>query len=157
MSNFLFLNEYRVQDETQDNDLDNIFYPLTEDDIKKAEAEFGYNLPKELKDFYLQIGYGFFHKSQGNINRLIDTTSLYQINLKQDEFEFDPDLEVYDDLYHGEKLLFYEINEGVYLAIDKVDENGKNKIYYTDSIISDSLEDFIKSFLMNPELINQLD
>ncbi|WP_367268576.1 SMI1/KNR4 family protein [uncultured Pedobacter sp.] len=73
MINFSFLNEYRVQSETQDNDLNNIFYPLTEDDIKNAEAEFGYELPKELKDFYLQIGYGFFHKSQGDINRLLDT------------------------------------------------------------------------------------
>lgn len=157
MSNFLFLNEYRVQNETQNNDLDNIFYPLSQDDIKKAEIEFGYELPTELKEFYLQIGYGFFHKAQGDINRLIDTTSLFQINLKQDEFEFDPDLEVYDDLYNGEKLLFFEVNEGVYLAIDKIAENGKNKIYYTDSKISDSLEEFIKSFLNNPELINQLD
>ncbi|WP_293786911.1 hypothetical protein [uncultured Pedobacter sp.] len=82
---------------------------------------------------------------------------MYQINLKRDEFEFDPDLEVYDDLYKGEKVLFYEVNEGVYLAIDIVDENGKNKIYYPDAIIADSLEDFIKSFLTNPGLINQLD
>ncbi|QIH33849.1 SMI1/KNR4 family protein [Sphingobacterium sp. DR205] len=157
MSNFFFVNEYRVQNETRSNDLDSIFYPLSEDDVKIAEAEFGYELPTELKDFYMQIGYGFFHKSKGDINRLLDTTSLFQVNLKRNEFEADPDLEVYDDLYHGEKLLFFEVNEGVYLAIDKDDENGKNKIYYTDSVISDSLEDFIRSFLHNQKLIDQLD
>jgi len=157
MSNFFFLNEYIVQNEIQNMDSDTIFYPLSEDDIKKAEAEFGYELPAELKDFYVQIGYGFFHRSQGDINRILDTASLLQINLKLDEFESDPDLEVYDDLYHGEKLLFFEVNEGVYLAIDKVDENGKNRIYYTDSVIADSLEDFIRSFLENPSLIDELD
>lgn len=157
MSNFSFLNEYRVQHDTQNNNFDHIFYPLTEGDIKKAEAKFDYGLPKELKNFYLQIGYVFFHKSQGNINRLIDTTSLYQINLKRDQFESDPDLEIYDDLYNGDKLLFYEINEGVYLAIDKVDEDGKNRIYYMNSILSDSLDEFIKAFLANPWLIDELD
>lgn len=157
MSKFFFLNEYRVQNEAQTNDLDNIFYPLSEDDVKKAEAEFEYELPTELKDFYVQIGYSFFHRSQVNVNRFLDTTSLFQINLKLDEFESDPDLEVYDDLYKGEKLLFFEVNEGVYLAIDKVDENGKNKIYYTDEVIADSLEAFIRSFLENPLLIDDLD
>ncbi|RLJ75171.1 SMI1/KNR4 family protein [Pedobacter alluvionis] len=156
MSDFLFLDDYRGQEDSQNNDLEHVFYPLSKYEIKKAEDEFGYELPSELKDFYLQIGYGFFHKSLGEVNRLMDTTSLYQINLKQDEFENDPDLEVYDDLYNGEKLLFFEINEGVYLAIDKADENGKNKIYYMDSLIADSLEHFIKSFIVNPEMINEL-
>ena len=87
----------------------------------------------------MQIGYGFFFKNNEDINRFIDATSLAQINLQQNEFEEDPDLELYEEIYGGTKLLFLEISEGVYLAIDKDDIEGKNAIYYLKLKISDSL------------------
>jgi hypothetical protein len=62
-------------------------------------------------------------------------------------------LELYDQLYHGDKLLFFEVNEGIYLAIDKKDENGKNEIYYFKDKIANSLESFIKDFINNENLL----
>ena len=62
-------------------------------------------------------------------------------------------MELYDQLYHGDKLLFFEVYEGVYLAIDKKDENGKNAIYYFSDKIADSLESFIKDFINNENLL----
>ncbi|MET4141982.1 hypothetical protein ABIB30_004375 [Pedobacter sp. UYP1] len=60
-------------------------------------------------------------------------------------------------MYDGDKLLFFEINEGVYLAIDKEAKNGENKIYYFDKEIFNSLESFIKAFLGNQNLLNELE
>ena len=157
MSNFSFLNQFRVQNESQKNDLENIFYPLSENDIQKAENDFGYSLPIELKDFYLKIGYGFFYQKNNDVNRFMDTTSLVQINLKQDEFGADPDLELYDDIYNDDKLLFFEVNEGVYLAIDKEDIEGNNAIYHFKTKIADSLENFILRLLEDPNLIDEQD
>lgn len=156
MSDFSFLVQNKVHDESQDTGNDIIIYPVREEDIKIAIEKFETNLPVELHQFYQQCGYGFFHRSTGNVNRFMDPFSLTQINLRLDEFEFDPDLEVYDDLYNHEKLLFFEVNEGVYLAMNKIDDGGKNAIYFMDIKVSDALIDFLKAFLENPDLINEL-
>lgn len=92
-----------------------------------------------------------------SFDRLLSPLQVAQITLKEDHYEADPDLEVYDDMYDGDKLLFFEINEGLYLAIDKETKNGKNKIYYFDEVIFDSLESFIKAFLGNQNLLNELE
>ena len=75
---------------------------------------------------------------------MLDPDSLRIINLRQEYYEFDPDLELYQD-YHG-KLIFFEVNEGVYLLISKDHINEKNPIYYFEEKIADSLEEFLIQF-----------
>lgn len=99
------------------------------------------SFPKELYDFYTEVGYGFLNReSDSAINRLIDPESVADIRLREDEFEYDPDLDMYEDL---NKLVFFEVVEGLYFSIS-VDENDKNAIYYVDTIIAESLEEFLK-------------
>jgi hypothetical protein len=52
-----------------------------------------------------------------------------EINLRQDEYEFDPDLDIYGD---PDRIIFFQVNEGVFLTIDKASaSNGINSsIYY---------------------------
>lgn len=157
MENYSFLNKYKVLSEGSENDLESIFYPLSSKELEEVEEEFQIHIPHELQRFYVEIGYGFINKSSGDFNRLMGPFSFAQINLKLNEFEYDPDLELYDDLYQGEKLLFLEVNEGVYLAIDKIDIEGKNAIYYFKDKIADSLEEFLKQFVDNPNLIKDLE
>lgn len=152
MSDFTFLSAYKVVNEDQDNGLDTIFYPVTDKEIASLEVELQSKLPIELVDFYSQIGYGFIKKKSGNINRFMDTYSLQDINLRTGDFEYDPDLEIYDEIYDDDKLLFFEVNEGIYLAIDKLGHNKKNAIYYFENKIADSLEEFAKDFIKNPNI-----
>jgi hypothetical protein len=156
MGNFQILSPFKVKD-TTNNDLEHVFYKVEENNIDTAEKKLGFRLPKELASFYREIGYGFMNKGNGSFNRLVDPLSLVQIFLKEDFYEGDPDLEVYDDIYNNDKLLFFEVNEGTYLAIDKIDEGGKNKIYYFDKKVFDSLEEFITAFVANPDLIIEID
>ena len=72
----------------------------------------------------------------------MDTYSLQDINLRIGDFEYDPDLEIYDEIYNDDKLLFFEVNEGVYLAIDKIEHNEKNAIYYFGNIEKETKMDF---------------
>lgn len=109
--------------------------------IINAQARMHISFPKELYDFYTEVGYGFFNReSDSAINRLIDPESVADIRLREDEFEYDPDLDMYEDL---NKLVFFEVVEGLYFSIS-VDENDKNAIYYVDTIIAESLEEFLK-------------
>ena len=85
----------------------------------------------------------------------MDTYSLQDINLRTGDFEYDPDLEIYDEIYNDDKLLFFEVNEGVYLAIDKIEHNEKNARYYFGNKIADSLEEFIHKILEKPNFLNE--
>ena len=44
--------------------------------------------PKLLRDFYLEIGYGFIGSKVGNINRIMDPVSVLDFRLRQNDFEF---------------------------------------------------------------------
>ncbi|NTE04379.1 SMI1/KNR4 family protein [Agrobacterium tumefaciens] len=116
-------------------------YSVLETDILKVENKI--EIPYELKLFYLEVGYGFFHKNIGESFRLFGPHNFQQINLKEDFYEFDPDLDIYDQIYNGDKLLFFEVFGGNYLAIDKEDFEGKNKIFHYDKKIANSLEEFL--------------
>lgn len=118
------------------------FYELKENDLTEAEERLGFSFPKELREFYLEIGYGFIKGNNENaINRLLDPDTIADITLREDIYEFDPDL---DGIYEEEdKLVFYEVNEGVYLTLD-LNENEKSPVFFFDTKIADSLEEFIK-------------
>ncbi|MET4083690.1 hypothetical protein ABIB40_003662 [Pedobacter sp. UYP30] len=117
MSDFRFLERFKVKDVNQSSALNHKLYSEDFLDIGIAEDKLGFQLPKELKDFYAQIGYGFFwQQNKASFDRFLSADQVAQINLKEDFYEFDPDLELYDELYQGDKLLFFEVNEGIYLA-----------------------------------------
>ncbi|AIM60552.1 hypothetical protein IX49_08440 [Cellulophaga lytica] len=103
------------------------------------------DIPTELNQFWKQIGYVFFHnKNKYSFDRLLFPEDFKIINLREEFYEFDPDLEYYE--IFPERVIFMEIVEGTYLTMDKKSINGKNSIYYFDELISDSLEEFIKKF-----------
>lgn len=152
MADFSFLKSFITSEGLDDEDLNHCLYPLDLSDIEGVD--FSIKIPFELKRFYEDIGYGFFHrKTKTGINRLLDPDSFREINLREGFYEFDPDLEIYNDLYHGDKLLFFEVNEGSYLAIDKSDKDNCNAIYYFSDKIANSLKEFLLDFDKNPSLL----
>ena len=158
MSDFSALTSFKVNNPTDENGLDHIFYPVKQESIDEVEAKLTFSLPTELKEFYIQVGYGFlWQTNKDSFDRILSPKQVAQITLKEDFYGGDPDLELYDDLYEDEKLLFFEVNEGVYLAIDKHNNNGKNAVFYFEDKISDSLEEFVRNFISNPDLIKELE
>ena len=104
-------------------------YELKDDDVKNAEERMNIIFPEDLKKLFSKIGYGFVINSKGAINRLID-----------------PDLELYLS-FEDDKLIFFEVNEGVYISIGIND----NKIYYLDRVIAENIEEFICKISKNPD------
>lgn len=150
MSDFSFLNSFILQSEKDSQeplyeDYKHHLFPLKESEIE--EVSILINIPKELDEFYHQVGYGFFFQNDNShIDRFLDVETFKSINLREDFYEYDPDLELYDSEYYTNKRIFYELNEGIYLLIDNEDINGSNSIYFFMNKIADSLEEFIIRF-----------
>ncbi|WLV24506.1 SMI1/KNR4 family protein [Aciduricibacillus chroicocephali] len=130
------------------NELENKTYKVPEDDILKAEKRMDISFPNDLKKLYLEVGYGFIKDQSANaINRILGPGTVADIRLREGIFEFDPDLdELFDD---EDKLIFFEVNEGIYISLDLQLVN--NPIFYFDVQIAESLEDFFKKFLDDNE------
>ena len=122
-------------------DNENKFYPVTIEEIKKLEDELKLSVPKELREFLLDVGYGFINGSEYNINRIMDTESIRDFRLRKGDFEFYPDIDIYDE-YEEDKLIFFEGSESALISIELTSKN-ISSIYYYDVKIADSLEEFI--------------
>ncbi|AMQ71436.1 MULTISPECIES: SMI1/KNR4 family protein [Bacillus] len=126
---------------------ENTFYPVSENEILEVENKLGLRLPYDLRQFLLEVGYGFLKKSEYNINRILGPASIRDARLKVNDFEFYPDIEVYEEL-EEDKLIFFEANESALLLIALGNEQN-NSIYYDDIKIADSLEEFLIELMKN--------
>ncbi|PAF23099.1 hypothetical protein CHH49_00625 [Terribacillus saccharophilus] len=124
------------------NNKENKFHPVSREEIEEIERDLNLILPIELRIFYLEVGYGFVNGSEFNINRIMDPYSIRDFRQRVNDFEFYPDIEIYDE-FEDQKLIFFEANESALLSID-LGKNNENPIYYYDTKIADSLKDFLK-------------
>ncbi|GAA0892624.1 SMI1/KNR4 family protein [Fulvivirga kasyanovii] len=143
MAKYDFLKKYVNSDEASKHRL----FAVDKEKIEEANYKLANGLPSELKDFYRDVGYGFLNKEDTNsFNRLMSPLQVASINLREDFYEHDPDLELYEEEEYRDKLIFFEVNEGIYLLIAEKETDGKNAIYYFDKKIADSLEEFLIRF-----------
>ncbi|MES9665506.1 1,3-beta-glucan synthase regulator [Bacillus cereus] len=145
---FDFLKKYVVANESVKSDQTPFFYPLPKEEIAEAEDLLKMQFPKELKNFYKEIGYGFIEaSSKFFFNRFMDPFSVADFRLRQDIYEYNPNL---DD---EESLVFFEVTELSFLTIKFKQENelGQCPIYSEDVKIADSLEEFLIKMDENPD------
>ncbi len=91
---------YNFIKENQEND----FHPVTESEIEKVKKTLNLKFPKELIDFYLEVGYGIVEGSEFKINRIMDSCSVRDFRLRVNDFEFCPDMEIYDEFEEDKSL-----------------------------------------------------
>lgn len=126
---------------------ENTFYPVGEEEIIDLEKELHLKVPKELREFYLEVGYGFIKGSGSNINRIMDTCSIKDFRLRQNDYEFYPDIKIYEE-FEADKLIFFEGSETSLISIGLSDSN-ISKIYYYDVEIASSLGEFLTKIQEN--------
>lgn len=119
----------------------NNFYSIAEDVVSKVEDKLGIIFPMELSKFYKEIGYGFLNSKLGNFNRIMDPQSLCEFRLRKGQFEGDPELEIYEE-DEIDKLVFFEICEGIYLSIGFTKDND-GEIFDGQNLIANSLKEFL--------------
>ena len=132
----------------------NTFYPVTVEKINEAEEALGIVFPQDLKDFYLEVGYGFIEGSENNINRIMGPYSVRDFRLRQNDFEFQPNIDIYNGFEEG-RLYFYEVNESAFMSMG-FGEDKYNAIYYYDVQIASSLKEFLQKMQDNDEYYHAL-
>ncbi|MDR3338482.1 MAG: hypothetical protein LBT25_00050, partial [Candidatus Symbiothrix sp.] len=142
MNNFPFLHNYILSQEfiatlkpKELRKLRHNLYALPDHVIQEALDAFD-PFPVELKTFYQEIGFGYFHCNKERVNRILDPYSLIQMNRQEDHFKFDVELK--RALADGH-LVFFQTCLYQFLTIDKKDIKGKNAIYYKKQQIAGSL------------------
>lgn len=121
----------------------NKFYKLKEETINRAQEELGIILPRELKDFYKQIGYGFLHSKIYRFNRIMSPNCLCEFRFRKGQYD-DSELEIYEE-YEKNTLIFFEMSEGSYLSIGFT-KNNNSKIYDGKTKIANSLKEFLEKY-----------
>jgi len=134
---------YEFIKENQENN----FYPVPENEIKEVEKELDLKFPKELVNFYIEVGYGFIKGSEFNINRIMDPYSVRDFRLRVNDFEYYPDIEIYEE-FENNKLIFFEGSESALMSIE-LNENNRSAVYYYDIQIATSLEEFLRKIEEN--------
>ena len=122
------------------------FYLVSQNEIDTIDREL--KIPYELKQFYSIVGFGYMFDSTEyySIDKFLSPDEFKKINFREEYYKFDPTLEIFNTPEYKNKLIFFEVNEGVYLLIDKNDVKGKNAIYYFDDKIANSLDEFLMKF-----------
>ncbi len=133
---------------------ENSFYQVTENEIKEIEKDLDLKFPKELVNFYIEVGYGFIKGSEFNINRIMDPYSVRDFRFRINDFEFYPDIEIYDE-FENNKLIFFEGSESALISIE-LNEKNSSPVYYYDIQIATSLEEFFKKIEENDKYYLEL-
>jgi hypothetical protein len=122
------------------------FYNINEEEIIEAEQTMNRRFPKELRNFYLEIGYGFFCKDDTTrTNRIMHPNDIALYYVNDSEYEY-----VDKEIYGEQELIFFDLGgEGDFLTINIASENkdGKCEILYFGRKIASSLLNFL--FNMN--------
>ncbi len=123
------------------------FYTVKQETIYKTEKDMGIIIPDTLKQFYLNVGYGFLETGSYNINRIMGPSSIEEFYLGTGQFENSEEVEIYSK-YTKDKLVFFEVNESLFLSIGITIRN-RDKIFYYDKEIANDISDFLKQYLEN--------
>lgn len=131
------------------NNSDNSFYGVKTDLVGIVEKNMGVTIPDDLKNFFSEIGYGFLKTKKSNINRIMGLGSIEDFRLGTGEFLNSKEAETLK-MYSDDKLVFFEVNESLYISIG-ISKNNYGKIFYYNDVIADSLEEFLDHYIEDEE------
>jgi hypothetical protein len=138
-----YLEQY-INDQHIDN---NCFYPLSLKDIETEENRLGFKFSYQLREFYLEIGYGFFIHTHDkketqtvHANRLMDPTSVADIFLLGYESgQILPSVK-----FKPGYLPFFEVGDGANFLFLKPQSANPNTVYGSlGEVIEPEFEKFI--------------
>lgn len=163
MGRFSFLRPYIITDNDIDTRYDEVqqmkhsFLPVDIGRIYQAEEKIGFPLPHELKNFYMEIGYGYMHQVQdSHHNTMMYPLDVADAYLRRGEYEnnFLASTGLYEESY---KLLFYDALEGCFAWMDLRENKSTSSVYYIgeNDKIADSLLEFMLAYDNNPNLLEE--
>lgn len=118
----------------------NWFEPITRDEINKAERQLGFSFPSQLKEFWLEIGFGSLPNTISNENSVkekhflnnhfIHPNNIADIFILKDESEYILPYIVEEFESYGENaILFFEIGDMSSFLIMRPTSEYTNAVY----------------------------
>lgn len=124
-----------------------------EDEIKQFEEEIG-TIPQELKDFWINEGYGFINQDDSNVKRLLSPSEIIEFINRSNMYEWIPDPEFYDGI-KDKGFAIMEYSEYIYFWIGTKPGN-LGKIFYFDSEICGSFNELIKKLENDEDVLENI-
>lgn len=122
----------------------NLFFKVTEEEIKQAEERMKFKFPNSIKIFYEEIGYGFLGKNANYINRIMAPDDIADYVCGNDIYEY-----VDKSIYNEDELVFMHIADEDFLTI-KYSGESEGEVLYFGEKIADSFEEFINKMFNKP-------
>jgi antitoxin YxxD len=146
MSDFSFLKKYVLPSVNVQAppEYKHVFYPLDICEVEEAEHRLNRTFPKELREFYLQIGYGFMCIHQKTFdNRIMDPDSLADLILGEDIWE---DYDLMEEIGEPHLFPFFFLGNDdlIFFDLSQETREGIHPVDYGRVIIAESLEDFLR-------------
>lgn len=150
MKKYKYLEKYICKQKDSNGVRSNSFFSINSEEIIFEEKKIEFDFPMQLKDFWSEIGYGFFHLSKnGKIqntysNRLLPPDEIKEILLSDEDDPNCPVIyEFYENLTEGD-MPFFEIGDSVSFLYMRPKSDKPNAVY--DALgneISPTFEEFI--------------
>ena len=118
------------------------FYEVREEEIAQAERMLSMSFPDELRQFYLNVGYGYFGNDDPDfLNQLMHPIEIAKLKLGLDFYGnmYEEELEYYTS---DAVFPFFDLGgESDYLVI-QMEGEGSGSILYFDTCIASSFHEF---------------
>ena len=120
------------------------FYPVSQDEILEAEKRMEMAFPSQLKEFYQDIGYGFFNGDQFNINRIMSPSDIADFMCNDEPYDC-----IDKSIYEENEMPFMHISGEDFLTIVS-DGDDKGSILYFGTKIAESFYSFVEKMYREP-------
>jgi hypothetical protein len=124
----------------------NYFASVSEDEIVAAEEQLGFQFPDQLRQFYLEVGCGFYRLGTKDekrdptlVNRIVPPSDIYSI-LYDEDCEWRP----YEGFVTG-VVPFFDCGDGTYLVVKSHSAN-PNAVYWPSGRDSEKVTESLEAF-----------
>ena len=136
---YSIFKDYVVENEKIKNNKKMIFYPVSIDEINNAEKQMNRQFPKSIKQFYLEIGWGFFEdESKSFINLLMSPSDIADFYCANGNYVYAEEREFLEE----NEFVFFEVDAECHITLN-LEDDVEEGIYFGTDKIADSLFDFV--------------
>ena len=137
---FEYLAEYIEEKEFTESGKKHSFYRVNKKDINDAENKMKMKFPKELQEFFEEIGYGYFYdKDECFIDVLMKPMDIADYRCAEGMYVYAEDREFLDD----DAFVFFEVDSNCHIHI-KISGVNRGKIFFGRTEIASDFYEFIE-------------
>lgn len=142
---YSIFKEYVVMNEEVENGKKMIFYPVTIDEINAAEKQMNKKFPVSIRQFYQEIGWGFFEDEEKSfINLLMSPSDVADFYCAKGNYVYAEEREFLEE----NEFVFFEVDSNCHITLN-MENDTETGIYFGEDKIAESLPEFLQKMSMD--------